>query len=148
MAGAVNVSIVAGIRLILNVSGVDRDAALALFRSLIDVCVINEVRIALHCKGLGDGRRQSGFTMVDVADGANVYMGFGSVEMLLCHLDCSSFYLRNFILLLFIKNRLFSAQGYFINSHKGLQAFYEIYSSPVFARELMIVSAMDFGTSV
>ena len=47
--------------------------------------------------------------MVDVADGANVYMGFGSVEMLLCHLNCSSFYLRNFILLLFIKNRLFSA---------------------------------------
>ena len=89
-----------------------------------------------------------GFTMVDVADGANVYMGFGSVEMLLFHLDCSSFYLRNFILLLFIKNRLFSAQGYFINSHKGLQACYEIYSSPVFARELMIVSAMDFGTSV
>ena len=85
MAGAVHVCIVAGSGLILNVSGVDRDAALALFRSLIDIRVINEIGFTLHCEGLGDRRRQSGLTMVDVANGTNVYMGFGSFEMLLCH---------------------------------------------------------------
>ena len=38
-----------------------------------------------HVQDLGDGSGQSGLTMVDVADGADVYMGFGSFELLLGH---------------------------------------------------------------
>ena len=85
MAGAVHVCIVALVGLILNVSGVDCDTTLSLFRSLIDICIVLELCIALVCKVLGDSCGQSGLTMVNMADRTNVNMGFGSVKMFFCH---------------------------------------------------------------
>ena len=96
MAGAVNVSIVTALDLlavltgtilglILYVSGVDGDTTLSLLGSLIDVCIVLELCKALEGKILGDSCSKSGFTMVNVADGTNVYMGLGSVKMFLCH---------------------------------------------------------------
>ena len=85
MAGAVNVSIVTFVGLILNVSGVDGDAAFSLFGSLIDHVICFEFGIALHSERLGDSRSKRGFTVVNVTNGTNVYVGFGSFEFFLCH---------------------------------------------------------------
>ena len=80
-------SVVALVGLILNVSGVDGDAALALLGSLIDVGIVHELSVALHGQDLGDSGGQSGLAVVNVADGANVDVGLGAVEYLLCHFD-------------------------------------------------------------
>jgi hypothetical protein len=71
--------------LILNVSGVDGDAALSLFRSLVDGRIVGVISAADHGQVLGDGRGQGGLAVVDVADGADIDMGLGSIEFLLCH---------------------------------------------------------------
>ena len=71
--------------LILNVSGIDGDSALSLFGSLIDHVICLKLSKALHSKGLGDSCSKSGLTMVNVTDGADVNMGFGSFKLLLCH---------------------------------------------------------------
>ena len=90
VAGAVNVSIVTLVGLILNVSSVDGDAALPLFGGLIDVGIVHELGVALHSQNLGDSSGQSGLTMVNVADGTNVYMGFITFKFCLCHCIFSS----------------------------------------------------------
>ena len=90
VAGAVHVGIVPGVGLILDVSGVDGDAALALLRSLVDVGVIHKVGVALHSQHLGDGGGQGGLAMVNVADGADVYMGFVAFKFCLSHWEIAS----------------------------------------------------------
>ena len=91
MAGAVNVSVVTGIGLILDVSDGDRDAALALLGSLVDVFEGREVggcgavRAVVLGENLGDGRSQRGLAMVDVANGADVYMRLRAIELFLGH---------------------------------------------------------------
>ena len=85
MARAVNVSIVTLLGLILNVGRVDGNAALALFGSLIDGAVVGVLGLALQGEPLGDGSGQGGLTMVDVTDGADVYVGLSSLEFLLSH---------------------------------------------------------------
>ena len=91
MAGAVDMGIVtafdvsAVLGLILNVSGVDGDTTLSLFRSLVDGSIVLELGKTLHGEGLGDGSGQSGLTMVNVTNGTDVNMGFGSVKMFFCH---------------------------------------------------------------
>jgi hypothetical protein len=85
VARAVNVSIVTSLGLILDVSGVDGDAALALFGSLIDGRVIGVLSLALERQILGDSSGQSGLAVVNVADGANVDMGLGTVVHLFSH---------------------------------------------------------------
>ena len=74
MARAVNVGVVTLLGVVLDVSGVDRDAAGLLFGGLVDAGVIHEVRIALQGQDLGDGSRQSGLAVVNVTDGTNVDM--------------------------------------------------------------------------
>ena len=96
VSGAVNVSIVTVISLILNVSGVDCNTALSLFRSLIDVRVILELSLTLQRKILGDSSCKSGLTMVNVTDGTNVNMGFISFKFCLCHCIFSSLYYVQF----------------------------------------------------
>ena len=86
VARAVNVSIVTLLGLILNVSGVDGDAALLLLGSLIDAVISLELGLALIGQPLGDSGGQSGLAMVDVTDGADVDMGLGSFKFLLSHL--------------------------------------------------------------
>ena len=75
------------IGLILDVRGVDRDAAGLLFGGLVDLVVSGEV----SGLGVGEGENlrdrsgEGGLTMVDVADGTDVDMRLGSVKSLLCH---------------------------------------------------------------
>ncbi|MPN01348.1 hypothetical protein SDC9_148557 [bioreactor metagenome] len=73
--------------LILNVSGVDRDAALSLFGSLVDHVVGLKLGHTLEGQNLGDRRGKGGLAVVDVADGSNVNMGLSSLKFCLCHLD-------------------------------------------------------------
>ena len=91
VAGAVNVCIVTVLRLILNVSGVDCNTALALFRRFIDIRVINELRFALQAQNLGDCSGQSGFTVVNVADCADVNVRLVTFKFSFCHWNFSSF---------------------------------------------------------
>ena len=86
VARAVHVSIVTLSGLILDVGGVDGDTTLTLLGSLIDGRVVGVLSTALHRQVLGDGSGQSGLTMVDVTDGADVNMGLGSLKFLLGHL--------------------------------------------------------------
>ena len=90
VARAVNVGIVTIGGLVLNVSGVDGDTTLALFGSLIDGRIVGVLSAALHRQVLGDGSGQSGLTMVDMTDGADVNMGLVSLKFLLSHLKKSS----------------------------------------------------------
>ncbi len=53
-----------------------------LLGSLIDAAVVLELGLALHSQVLGDGSSQSGLAVVDVADGADVDMGLGTLEFL------------------------------------------------------------------
>ena len=97
MARAVNVRIVTVLGLILNVSGVDRNAALSLFRRLIDVSRNRLIlSLALESQNLGDRRGQRGLAMVNVADGTDVNVrlryrsnfSFAIVDILL--VNCNS----------------------------------------------------------
>ena len=83
VARAVNVSVVTVLGLVLNVSGVDRDATSALLGSLIDVGVVHEVCVTLQGQNLGDGGSQSGLAVVNVADGADVNMRLRTVKFCL-----------------------------------------------------------------
>ena len=73
------------IGLILNVSSVDGNAALALFRCLIDGRIVGVLSIAKESKVLGDSSSQRGLAMVDMTDGADVDMGLILNEFLLSH---------------------------------------------------------------
>src|SRR5699024_8881065 len=72
MARAVNVGVVTLLGVILDVSGVDRDATSLLFGSLVDAGVIHEVGVALQRQNFGDRSSQSGLAVVNVTNGTNV----------------------------------------------------------------------------
>ena len=71
--------------LVLDVSGVDGDTTFLFFRSLIDGSVISVRSLAGESQVLGDSSSQGGLAVVDVTDGADIYMGFATVKLLLCH---------------------------------------------------------------
>ena len=86
VARAVDVRIVARRGLVLNVTGVDRDTSRLLFGGVVDLIVRHEVDRAVgQRKVLRDRGGQGGLTVVNVTDGTNVHMGFGSFKLLLCH---------------------------------------------------------------
>ena len=85
MTRAVHVGVVTLVGLVLNMSGVDGDTTLSLFRSLVDGRVVGVLSLALESQVLGDGSGQSGLAVVNVADSADVYMGLSSVVHLFCH---------------------------------------------------------------
>ena len=87
VAGAVNVCIVTVIGLVFNVSGVDGYTTGFLFGSLVDFIVTHCCSLALLRESHGDCSGEGGLAMVNVTDGADVYMGFGSFELLLCHCE-------------------------------------------------------------
>ena len=87
VARAVDVSVVTLVGLVLNVSGVDGDAALALLGSLIDAGVVLVLSLALQGQVLGDRSGGSGLAVVNVADGADVDMGLCSLKFSLSHLN-------------------------------------------------------------
>src|SRR5213076_2560927 len=85
--GAVDVRVVALLGLVLDVRDRDRDAALALLGSLVDLVERRsgvESRV-LVVQDLGDGSGQSRLAMVDVTDGADVDVRLGPLELRLSH---------------------------------------------------------------
>ena len=83
---AVNVCIVSVLGLILYVCGRNGYSTLSLFGSLIDVAEIGSgISGYSLCKNLGDCSGKSGLTMVNVADGTNVTMGFCSFKLFFSH---------------------------------------------------------------
>ena len=87
---AVDVGVVAGGRLVLDVGDGDGDAALALLGRVVDGVEGAVRRVALEGQVLGDGRRQARLAVVDVTDGADVDVGLGALELLLGHPRSSS----------------------------------------------------------
>ena len=86
---AVNVCIVSGFGFVFNVSGVDGNPTFSFFRSLIDIGISFESGFAARSFGqdFGDSRSQSGLAVIDVTNGTNVNMGFGSFKFLFSHCD-------------------------------------------------------------
>ena len=87
VARAVNVSVVTGSSLVLDVGDGDRDAALALLGSLVDVLERSEVSLAALGlrENLGDGGGQRGLAVVDVTNGADVNMRLSALKLLFGH---------------------------------------------------------------
>ena len=74
--------------LVLDVGGVDGDTALLLFRSVVDLVEgLHLVGVTGDALGehLGNGGGEGGLTVVNVADGTDVDMRFGSLECFFCH---------------------------------------------------------------
>jgi hypothetical protein len=85
VARAVDVRVVPLLGLVLDVRGGNRDAALALLRSVVDL--LERLGFATHRLGehLGDRSGKGGLAVVDVTDGADVYVRLSALELLLCH---------------------------------------------------------------
>ena len=87
---AVDVGVVAGVGLVLDVGDGDGDPALALLGGVVDRVEGAVLRLALQGEVLGDRRGQARLAVVDVADRADVDMRLGALELLLGHLVCGS----------------------------------------------------------
>ena len=91
MAGAVNVSVVTLVGFVLDVSDGNGNTAFALFGGLVDVgkCLelsrCGAVGTVVFRQNLGNRGSQRSFTMVNVTDGADVYMRLSTLELFLCH---------------------------------------------------------------
>jgi len=84
---SVDVRVVALVGLVLDVGDVDRDAAVALLGSAVDLSEVTglvEVRV-LVVQNLGDRRRERGLAVVDVTDGSDVDVRLGALELGLGH---------------------------------------------------------------
>ncbi len=83
--GAVDVGVVPVLGLVLDVGGVDGDAARLLFGRRVDLVV----RLGLAAEQLAqhgrDRRRQRRLAVVDVANGPHVHVRLGPLEFALCH---------------------------------------------------------------
>src|SRR5581483_3174267 len=82
---AVDVRVVAVGRLVLDVRGVDRDAALPLLGRLVDLVEGDRLAAARLSEHLRDRRRQRGLAVVDVTDRADVDVRLAAIELLLGH---------------------------------------------------------------
>lgn len=87
VAGAVNVCIVTLCGLVLDVSGVDCDASRFLFGGLVDFIVLHDLGLTLGRAVHGDCGGKSGLAVVNVADGADVDVRFGSFKLRFCHFE-------------------------------------------------------------
>lgn len=58
----------------------DGDPSSSFFRGFIDGGVVQEVGTTFLSKALGDGCGQGGLTVIDMANGTNVQMWFGTVK--------------------------------------------------------------------
>ncbi len=85
VAGAVDVRVMALLRLVLDMRGRDRDAAGLLLRRLVDLVIGGEGRPARLRENLGDRGRQRRLAVVDVADRADVAMRLGTRKFLFGH---------------------------------------------------------------
>ncbi len=85
VARAVDVGVVALVGLVLHVRGGDRDAALALFRGVVDLVEGLDLAAVLRGQHLGDRRRQRGLAVVDVTDRAHVDVRLCAFEFFFGH---------------------------------------------------------------
>ena len=90
VAGAVDVSVVTLVGLVLNVSGVDGYSTGLLFGGLVDLVIAHSLGLALLGKSDGDSGGKGGLAVVNVTDGTDVDVGLGSFKLLLCHFGNSS----------------------------------------------------------
>ena len=87
VARGIDVSVVALLRLVLNVGNVDGNATFLLFRCLIDGIVserLVQVRV-LVSQNLGDSGGSGGLTVVNVTNGTDVDVRLRTLELRLCH---------------------------------------------------------------
>ncbi|PKK39637.1 hypothetical protein ABB02_00977 [Clostridiaceae bacterium JG1575] len=82
---AVHVSIVTVVRLIFHVSGINGDSSFFFFRRLVDFIVLKGVGFSTLGQNRRDGGRQRGLAVVDVTDGPDVNMGFGTFKFCFSH---------------------------------------------------------------
>src|SRR4029077_14804635 len=80
---AVDVGVVAGVGLVLDVGDGDGDAALALLGRVVDRIEGAVLGVALQREVLGDGGGERRLAVVDVADRAYVDVRFGALDLLL-----------------------------------------------------------------
>ena len=86
---AVDVRVVAVLRLVLDVRRVDGDAALPLLGRLVDRVEGRDLRVRARLReDLRDRRRQRRLAVVDVTDGPDVDVRLGALELLLAHSEC------------------------------------------------------------
>ncbi|MNS66292.1 hypothetical protein D3C72_995010 [compost metagenome] len=83
VAGAVDVRVVTGRRLVFNVCRRDRDTTSLFFRSRVDLVIRLEL-----AEELRDCCRQRRLAMVNVTDRANVDVRLIALELALCHVNC------------------------------------------------------------
>ena len=86
VAGAVDMRIVALLGLVLEVPGVDRDAAGLLFGRIVDIVELHRLIAELARAVLGDCGAERRLSMVDVTDRTDVHMRFGALELLFGHI--------------------------------------------------------------
>src|SRR5262249_39214735 len=79
---AVDVRVVPGGRLVLDVRQVDGDAADTLLGRVVNLRAIEGATTVLGGHDLGNGRRQRGLAVVDVSDGSDVHMQLAHVPLL------------------------------------------------------------------
>ena len=91
MAGAVNMSIVTFVSFVFDMSNRNGNAALALFRSLIDILKRSKVgmssamRPVVAGQGLGNSGSQRCFAVVNMTDSADIYMRLSTLKLFLSH---------------------------------------------------------------
>ncbi len=85
VAWAVNVSVVTCSSLILNVCGVDGDTAGFFFRRAVDLIKCTSLAAVGFSQYGSDSCSQGGFTVVNVTDGAHVYVQFVTLKLLFSH---------------------------------------------------------------
>src|SRR5580704_1818728 len=85
MTRAVDMRIVALVRLVLDMRRRDRDAARAFFGRLVDLVERHERRPALLRQHLGDRRRQRRLAVVDVADRPDIAVRLRPLKLRLRH---------------------------------------------------------------
>ena len=86
---AINVSIVTAIRLILNVSRGNRNAALLLLRGFINISIIRKLSSPMLRQNLRNRSSQRRLTMVNVTNRANVNVRLRALKLLFRHVSTS-----------------------------------------------------------
>ena len=89
MPRAVDVCVVTVSSGVFHVGGVDRDTTSLFFRSVVDFIETLCSGETLSSKSRADCCSKSGFTVVNVTDGADVAMRLTSVKMFFCHYSIS-----------------------------------------------------------
>ncbi|MPM52094.1 hypothetical protein SDC9_98850 [bioreactor metagenome] len=88
---AVHVGVVTGRGFVFDVGGVDGDTAGLFFRRSVDLIISLRFATELLGQNGGDSCRQRGLTVVNVTNGANVYVRLRTFELFLSHFSPSNF---------------------------------------------------------